>query len=226
MVSLIFAESQDDLLKEAETFVDEGGFFKNDPSRASLLGPFRASKVHKVQLRVCKLILGLHPGSTFHIDGEDTVGSGRMLVHLMLTDSFLKVSLEEHVQGIFFILADYLAESLDHDSSLGVFLDLDVHSRLVLSRHRGEQVKYHFIVDLCITHPDSDSMSKHLTSLLVDLIDGSRNDPSVLEVSTASSHGEGLPRPCLSIAHDRPIESFHRRGNKLTGTLFKNFILS
>ena len=53
------------------------------------------------------------------------MGSRGMLVHEMLTDSFLQVSLEQLVQSIFLRRAHHLCQTLNIDSALRVVLDLD-----------------------------------------------------------------------------------------------------
>ena len=66
-------------------------------------------------------------------------------------------------------------------------------------------VTYLFIVNLSITNTNGDSLVKFRANLMIDLLDGTWNNTSLLVIIGQSQHGESLSRSGLAIAHDSSI---------------------
>ena len=60
-------------------------------------------------------------------------------------------------------------------------------------------------MDLAVTDPDCYSLIKFLRNLVVDLLDSSRNDTSLLEVIGQTKHCECFTGSCLTVSHDSAI---------------------
>jgi hypothetical protein len=94
-----------------------------------------------------------------------------------------------------------------------------------MRRDRGEEIKHHLVVDLDVTHTDSNRLIELGCDLMIHLSDSSWHDTSVLVLSAAASHGKGLASTGLSIAHYSAIVSLNDTGNQLLSTSLKYLVL-
>ena len=88
------------------------------------------------------------------------------------------------------------------------------------------QMGYQFIVDLDIANSDSDGLIKLGCYLVIDLIDGSRNDSSILKVVAAPCHSERFAGTRLTVTQYGPVKSLYNRCHNLIRTSFIDFLLA
>ena len=96
---------------------------------------------------------------------------------------------------------------------------------MFMSRNFRNQIKHQLIVYFQIRHSHTVIHFKSCFYFLEYLIDGSRNDSSVLVILRASTHSKSLARTSLSIHKDSAIKSLYYRFDNVSGAIIKYFIL-
>lgn len=94
-----------------------------------------------------------------------------------------------------------------------------------MRRDRGEEIKHHLVVDLDVTHSDSNRLIELGCDLMIHLSDSSWHDTSILVLSAAASHGESLASASLSIAHYSSIVPLNNTGDQLLRACLKHLVL-
>ena len=82
---------------------------------------------------------------------------------------------------------------------------------------KGGLGTYLFVVDLNVTDSDGDGLVEFLASLVVQLLDGSWDDASLLEVVGQTKHRVGLATACLPVAHNRAVVALGYALDQLIG---------
>lgn len=205
VILLGIASRNHHLLQEGQRFVDIIGLFE-PLNGIQLLGPLVSGKVNQVKLGNNNLLASGLLRFTLNINCVNRVGSAAVLVHLSGSKSLLLLSLEQVVEGLL-LIGDLLGdEPLHMHLPFGIILDGEARSTLVPGLVRKQIVEL-LIVDLKIADGDNDLLLGVGAYFLEDLVDGSRDDSSILEVGSGSIHRKSLSRSCLAVAHDRAIES-------------------
>ena len=88
-----------------------------------------------------------------------------------------------------------------------------------------KQIPHNVIVDLNVADPNSVLLILMSANLLEQLIDGSRNDTTILEVSVGTIHWEGLTSTGLAIAHDGTVVTIGDFGYNILGAILIDIFL-
>ena len=110
--------------------------------------------------------------------------------------------------------------------SLRIVLDGYGIALLLVSWHRGDQIKHELIVYLKVRDAHRVLVVEAATNLLEDMRYGSRNQTSVLIVLHASAHSESLSSTSLSINHDSPVEPVDHRIHDVFRALVEHILLT
>ena len=94
--------------------------------------------------------------------------------------------------------------------------------RLHIRQHVEEQL----IVDLNVGNLHGDLSIETATHLRKNVIDGSRNNATVLVVLRAARHRECLTSACLTVAHNSAIITVDDRGNSLLRAILEHVLLA
>lgn len=85
---------------------------------------------------------------------------------------------------------------------------------------------YSFVINFCVTDSNGDSLIKFTADLMIDLLNSSWNNTSLLVIICKSQHGESLTSTSLTIAHDSTVISSNDALNNARGSPVINIILS
>ena len=186
-----------------------------------------------MKLGIDYFLLRLGPWLALKVDSVDAVRAGGLFVELMSWNGSVGLSLEEEIQGFFFIFTDIQGESLDMDLPLGIILDANGGAWLLGGGHIRNEVEHELIVDFKVGDTDGVLVVESAPDLLENMSDGSWDETSILVVLHAPTHGKGLSSTSLSVDHDRAVETINnwfyyvsRTGIEyvLLGRVMKKFI--
>ena len=88
------------------------------------------------------------------------------------------------------------------------------------------KLTYSFVINFCVTDSNSDSLIKFTANLMIDLLNSSWNNTSLLVIICKSQHGESLTSTCLTIAHHSTVISSNDTLNDARGSPIIDIILS
>lgn len=123
VVSLSVWQSKNHLLQVRKRLVDVSGFFQLPSRGASLLGSLGTSEIYQMEFRVDHLFCGFNSWSRLNMECVDRMGPWRMRVELMSSVCSIDLSLEQLIEGIFFVLTDVHRHILNCHSTSHVVLN-------------------------------------------------------------------------------------------------------
>ena len=225
MVALLVAGADDHLLQVRETTVDVRGFLHGQAFSTSLFGTFTACEIDQRQARVNNLFGSFDRAAGLKVDGENSVGSARSFVDLVVGRGAGLLSLNEAVKSFFLALAVNHGKALEVNLALVVILNGNVGSSLLVGGLAGEHVEEKLVVDFDVGNLDRDLGVKTAADLREDLADSARDETTVFEVGGGAGHGERLSGAGLAVAHDGTVESVDDGGDGLGSAVVEEAFL-
>mmetsp|Transcript_34163 Transcript_34163/g.42242 ORF Transcript_34163/g.42242 Transcript_34163/m.42242 type:complete len:427 (-) Transcript_34163:33-1313(-) len=207
VLALLISRAHDDLLEEGERAVDIAGLAHGHTSRAGLLGTLIASQIDQVEFGGDNLLVLLNSRPALNMNREDSVRARRIHIQVVVACSALLLSLEQAVKSLFFVAALSRGKAANGDLTQGVLLDGHARASLLSWARLGEHIKHELIVDLDEGNLDSDLIVETAAHFGENLVDGARNQASVLVVGRGAAHREGLACAGLTVAKDSPVEA-------------------
>lgn len=159
------------------------------------------------------------------MDGVDGMGPRRMRVQLVGCVCSIYLSLEQLVQSVFFILANMHGHILNRYSTSHIILNWQLLGLDPNVLWRNQKVDHSLVIDLDVTDSDGDSLIKLAADLVVDLLNSSGNDSSVLIIIGLTKHRESFSSTGLTVAHHSSIVPSNGTIDNVWGSLVINIIL-